>query len=665
MNITEYIVAHLKEGHNVELPGIGTFAVRHIDVHYDSTSGTLFPARQTLIFEPRSNGDNSIVKYIAEQECVGETTAQQMFKNYLDALKEKLDTQHRHTFSGMGTITKEGALCSFEADPNLSLNADDRLHVPLAHVKKYNTSVCDDPFAQFSQPFHKKEAGTATQEKAAHAPGTQKNGQPTAGESQPRATIIEPVTVATAAQRNPHPTDSPKDGTALKEKLTTHTADVEKRPAGQPMPDEGPVPAEQPQPAGHLSGDAVEVQPSAEAAEARTATAGHQAEAVFSHAAQTSAPAALASLQEMEKLPRQKADGKIQGDDIGKQSAAGDSAKLPKNKKQGGLIVILCLLVALVLGGAAYYYFKRYRPAHQISTTNLNIEEMVTGSEGMGVPVLPAAVNEDAAEGAGMATMEETGREGSTAKNAAEAAATSDSMSQPAGGSTSIALNNDFTLAADAIVYDSEDIRSLSGDIYRYLQSYINSYLQRRHYSKASEAMRQKVLSYATQRLTEMLPTEGYHVQDFFNYCNHDYQHVYFEKDLKERHAARQRVAVQRELMDTATLERLLNEVLQGGEMAADPHQAAQPRRQKEAYAASARETTKKGFDIIAGFFVNRAGADKMAANLKRKGCDAYIISRDGLYYVSMGSAASQTEAEHLYRHIKEWYKGDVAIKKW
>ena len=53
-----------------------------------------------------------------------------------------------------------------------------------------------------------------------------------------------------------------------------------------------------------------------------------------------------------------------------------------------------------------------------------------------------------------------------------------------------------------------------------------------------------------------------------------------------------------------------------------------------------------------------------MATNLKKKGCDAYIIEVNQGYYVSMGSAESRTKAEALYAHIKEWYKGDISIKK-
>ena len=74
-------------------------------------------------------------------------------------------------------------------------------------------------------------------------------------------------------------------------------------------------------------------------------------------------------------------------------------------------------------------------------------------------------------------------------------------------------------------------------------------------------------------------------------------------------------------------------------------------------------KASKQGFDIIAGFCTQKSKADKMANHLKDLGCDAYVINRSGLYYVSMGSASTRTGAEALYNHIKSWYQGDITIK--
>ena len=93
---------------------------------------------------------------------------------------------------------------------------------------------------------------------------------------------------------------------------------------------------------------------------------------------------------------------------------------------------------------------------------------------------------------------------------------------------------------------------------------------------------------------------------------------------------------------------------------------AAQKKANKPAPVKSHIATaSKQGYDLIAGTSVFKNNADRLCSQLKAKGCDAYIINRNGMYYVSMGSAASRTEIEAKYIHVKEWYKGDVTIKKW
>ena len=74
-------------------------------------------------------------------------------------------------------------------------------------------------------------------------------------------------------------------------------------------------------------------------------------------------------------------------------------------------------------------------------------------------------------------------------------------------------------------------------------------------------------------------------------------------------------------------------------------------------------KNSKQGFDIIAGFFTSKKSANKCANQLKALGSDAYIISKSGGYYVSMGSAPTYTAAQAMEKHIKSWYKSDVSIK--
>ncbi|MCR4828515.1 MAG: SUMF1/EgtB/PvdO family nonheme iron enzyme [Bacteroidales bacterium] len=101
-----------------------------------------------------------------------------------------------------------------------------------------------------------------------------------------------------------------------------------------------------------------------------------------------------------------------------------------------------------------------------------------------------------------------------------------------------------------------------------------------------------------------------------------------------------------------------------GKEIPAKPTTKTKQKEEDASNAVAIHTESKMGFDIIAGFYLNKETAQEMCFALKRQGCDAYVIEKNGLFYVSMGSADSRTAAEKKYWHIKEWYTGDISIKK-
>lgn len=588
MNITDYIVAFLKTGHNVELPGIGTLATTTVAAHYDASQATMYPSRQETTFSGATTGDNGIVEYIARQDCVSQATAQQMWKNYLDALKAKLQKESEHTLEGVGTLEWRNGAYSFQAAmPEASPSAA----MPIAGVKRYNVSA-KDPFAQFEQrPAQATEPAAQPTPMPAPEPETA-TAEPKAAETEatePRHETAEPEPTASETEADPDPI------------LTEPIAMLEEEDVETPAPSATPEPM------------AIDATPETE---------------------DMGAGDALKALDEMPPLP--------------KQTNAKQRDKAKKKGKKGWLVALILLLLCL-MAAAAYYYIKIYKPAHtpEKGTVTLNTEEMVSGSQGSETHAMAQAATEEQ----GINAEQEATEPSEAARGAFKA-------------------NNDFTFSTDMLKYDDGDISRLGNESVDKLQGYIANYVKSRRSGKALEPMMQRVRAYATQRLGELLGGNAFHVQDLLNYCANDYQHAYLEKDLRQRHAARQQIILQRDLMNPDRLGELLDEVMRDNNLAADAAKAtATPQRPKQgnytAPPAAAQESTKKGFDVIAGFYVNKGSADKLANTLKKKGCDAYIINRDGLYYVSMGSASSQTAAEAMYHHIKEWYKGDVAIKKW
>lgn len=643
MNITDYIVAYLKQGKTVELPGIGSFATQQLTAHYDSGDGTFFPTHETLTFSNVTHGDKGIVQYIADQECIDASTAEQMFKNYLDVLQEKLTKEHSHTFPGIGTLQKEGFAVSFLPDDKLNLD-DDTIECPaITNVKIYDAASCDNPFAQFEQAFQEEVVAIPQPAAAAEQPAPE---LAPADEAQPQESLEEApeeleeiAETADNAMLQADETPAPEEECDATEPAdaTRQTALDELAAADKAMRDLK----------FHLTQPQAQEEPTAapDVADAASTDASPNASAAAQGNDAAPAPTgseALSSLQKMEEIPAQKQAGKSSD----KKTKSAAVAAKPKKKKKGHrwVVVAIIVLCLCLLAGAAYYYFKVYQPANASSTTAALQSASQPAATGM-------EANYMTDDEQSPASPEETRPIGTAS------AAPADKLH------SIVKPNNDFTFATDNITYTPDDIVTLSSDISNYLKPYILNYLSSRRYSKAGDAVMQKVQQYAEQRMTEILRRQGFHVQDFFNYSAKDYMHTYYEKDLKTLHSTRQRIVVQSELMNEQTLSKLLDEALRENAIVAD----AAPRKAQPAPVprAASRDNTKKGFDVIAGFYVNRSGADKMANSLKKKGCDAYIINKDGLYYVSMGSAGSQTAAEALYHHIKEWYKGDVAIKKW
>ena len=185
---------------------------------------------------------------------------------------------------------------------------------------------------------------------------------------------------------------------------------------------------------------------------------------------------------------------------------------------------------------------------------------------------------------------------------------------------------------------------------------------------------------YADGRLHELM-VEGYSPKRFFPHKNLWLDSHY--DSYKNVGALYYRCKVQEELMDYDLLGDILDDVVAalglradgygygyganggGANANAKANAAKQPTTapyEEVVPEAPTFKNSKQGFDIVAGFFTSKKSANKCANQLKALGSDAYIISKSGGYYVSMGSAPTRTAAEALERHIKSWYKSDVKI---
>ena len=533
MNITDLIVELLQQGNLVELPGIGTFGSEMQPPYHDPATGTYYPSRRTLTFSTHLGGDDSMVGVLAQRECVGENVARQMWKNYVDALTDKLQRSGSHAIGELGTLNYDGHGYSFAATPGAALSTGDEK--PLEDVKTYAHPDNDDPFAQFDEP-----AGRAAELKA----------QQEAAEAAARAEQAR-----LEAERK-----------AEEERLAAEQArlEAERKAEEERLEAERRADAEQ--------------------------------------------MAAIASLSDAvpasQEAPAESAEAPKKG------------PKREKRKRRFPWWLLLLLLLLLLLGGAAYYYFKVYRPSQPTAE------------------YIP---------------------------------------SRPFGD---VALVTDLTYNTDLLTYSERDIEQNSDMVCRYMTDYIYSFLAYRHYTGAMEPMMERVRQYTQERLGTLM-ADRFAVQRLYPFS--DYIYSYNEPYLHQVFAQHQRCKVQSELLDMKTLDGLLEKMVEelGLEADANAPAQAQPAVQPAARTAATQATeevpvrvnveqdSKQGFDIIAGFYLDRATAARLTARLHELGSDAYIIEKNNTYYVSMGSAKNRTAAEALFKHIKSWYDGDIAIKQW
>lgn len=603
MNITEQIAEIILKGQTVELPGIGTLAARQVEAHFDAASNTFFPTRQEIVFNPGMRGGFDMVSFIAEKECVSNATAMQMWRNYADALAGKFEKAGVHEIPGVGTLTKTETGYTFEG---VAVAGTNPALTPVSELKTY--SHTDDPFAAYT---------------AAPAPAPEPEVAPAVEEPAP-----EPMPTAVLVAE----AEAEAEEVAAEEE-----APVEPEPAPEPEPEPEPAPVvvseEEVAP--------VEVAP----VEVAPAPAAEEAEE-----------------EEVDPLQRLA--------DMQQQPTPESFEKKEKKKKKGGKlwIVLIVLLLLLAGGAAAWYFLLRDKEESKGAIDSNRLEEMVSGSEGTNADAEEMDPYGDSTETDVMTeNEEESDMEEATAdeETAAEVAdAQTEDADEPEEKSELQKKYLPFTLNDDMFEYESGEIDYLADEIGRYMADYVAEYAKAERYGKAVEKLQERVAQYANERMTELLAPNNASASQFLP--SKDYIRECITPSLRARKASHKRHEVQKELMDRGVLGRLLNEVVEANGIEQDAAAAA-PAAAKDKpvkLGANYRSSSKAGFDVIAGFFTVKSNADKLATQLKRQGCDAYVIEINHGYYVSMGSKSSRTEVERLYQHLKEWYTGDMAIKQ-
>ena len=726
MNISDLIVSLLEKGQRVEIPGIGTLESVVREAHHDPSSATFFPASRTIAYRAETSGDESIIKSIAEADCVKEEVARQMWHNYIDALTDKLRNDGEHQLGRLGRLTCEGKKTfGFTMAEDVTLDAGNKDDAPIAGVRTYSHEGEADPFAQYAdevpiekvvpgaepvipstkpeppaatpaapQPptpeesaemeqfqteldrldkveaseemrqFEERQAARDERNRIKHqqkAEREQKERERKAEEERKRAEAL--LAKEREAEKRKAEELRRKEEEALRnaERRAQEEQEREARNAeenriraekkaaalaglaaldGKPAPTaaseaktEAPAPQEV-NPTPQASEQDIKRQQK-EAAKQQKAQAKQEAEAAKAKAKQEAEAAKAKAKQEAAaakaKAKQEAAAAKAKAKAAKQKNATADApvaspdTAAPADTKGGGkkrrspLVPLLIILILLLGGALAYLLLYQPTPAGEVAAAHA----------------------------------------GNHLRDVAD--------------------TNCLTFNCDMIDYSEREILAQREQVCCAMEAYVGRFLADCDYRNAKSALMGSIRQYAGQRLGELLG-DRFAVQRLIPYD--DYIYSYNLPYLKRRHAYDARHIVQGELMDGQRLDEMLEKLVD--ELGLEPgntrrqategddhdRQTSKAKRQPKATAGDAPayvyvvQGSKKGYDVIAGFYRVKDTAAKMTARLSSEGCDAYIIELDGGFYVSMGSAATQTAAEALLKHIESWYKGAVVVKK-
>lgn len=661
MNITDLIVELLQQGQKVELPGIGTFDSVTQSPRHDAATRIYYPATRNIVFSDSTTGDNSIVKTIAGRECVGDDVAQQMWNNYIDALQDKMNRTGEHQFGNLGTLSKSGSGFAFNMTEGVVIEAGSTNEKPLEEVKTYDHSNSDDPFAQFDADMP---AVTVVQ-KPEPKPMPEPEPEPEVDEDDDQEEEEETLVDDTWQESLKKLDELPKSKAALKAEAKAEKARLKAeakaekerakmRKRAQKDHDNAERKVEEDRKKAEKRAAALAAVAASQAAKGQptvdpmapvvgseiTELKEAQQESQREHerliaskqkeiekAEKEAAKEAERRLKEEKKLEKAaKKEAKRQAKAAGKEPQAMNSEattdKEEKKRSKGWLWLLLLLL--LLLAGIAAFLFLKGRS---------------TGNH-----------------------------------------AVLDDLNRPS-KHLNLSKLNQFSFNTDLLVYNDRDMSRNSDKVCANMADYINNFLAENDYPSARVPMMDRVRLYSDERMEELMGNRMA-VQRFIPYEDYIYQSV--EPWLRGKYPVDVRNTVQGELMDAELLEGMLQDVVDeygltpGGERSAAAQPTAPAETAKPAAAPQKKtalpdddpvyvyveKKSKQGFDIIAGFYLNKGTAAKMTARLHELGSDAYIIEKNEMFYVSMGSAPTRTKAEALYNHIKGWYDGDIVIKQ-
>lgn len=616
MNITELLADFLRKGQSVEIPQVGQLVVKEAEAHYDENTSTFYPTRKAIEMLPCGNSDSNIIEHLAAKECISVSTAEKMWKNYCDALDSRFSTDGSCYLKGIGTIYKDDNGYRFEMSEEADLGGDVQQLQPVTGIKNYSSNDNDDPFLKYEQPIQpiqEPEAARMVEPEPMPEPEPVRLVEPEP-ESVPEP---EPVRLI-----EPEPEPEPEPIRLVEPEPEAEPEPepvrlVEPEPEPETVQEPEPIRLVEPEPESEPEPEPIRmVEPEPEPVkepEPEPESVAEETPAEIAEPQEQDTNDALNTLKQLDAIDH--SDSSIESE-----------TKEPKKKKcrfGKALLWIFVILILLIACAAVidHYFFEskgrdyvsQYIPFIGENKENVVIPSFESDSNTIGL------------------TM------------------------------------TDFLYSLDGLEFNDAELAECRNNILNTMDGYLTNYLKKRNQLKNKDAFIQTVGGFIDRKLDEELKEDEFHVQSLFNY--EDYRRTEAMPFLKSLKLKRLSAAIQSELFSEDVINELLRSAVPDASLTEEPvvnkpTTNKPPVKKQEPVKSQILTASKSGYDIVAGYYTNINSADVMCRLLKSKGCGAYIIEKNGGYYVSMGSASSHTEAQDLFNRIRQWYKEDISIKK-
>ncbi|MFI5159672.1 MAG: hypothetical protein ACHQHN_00275 [Sphingobacteriales bacterium] len=121
MDLAIYINELLGLHGEVYVPGVGYFAQKRIEGHYNDGEKKLYPPRHEIVFDPEPRDDDELAAYISKKKNISPASAKYFIEKYTTSLKQQASEQ-KASISGLGELRYEYAALTFKADKNAGEN---------------------------------------------------------------------------------------------------------------------------------------------------------------------------------------------------------------------------------------------------------------------------------------------------------------------------------------------------------------------------------------------------------------------------------------------------------------------------------------------------------------------------------------------------------------